>query len=86
LQLFVFRDPAQRLLIERDRGPGALDSRHGLLDIARVSRAVLFDPCIDQDEQLLSCIFWQLLSLRNHYFRKSHELTSSVNGSNFLHA
>jgi hypothetical protein len=75
-QLFVFSDPAQRLPIERDRRPGALDSRDGLLDIARVSRAVLFDPCIDEDEQLLSFMFRQLLQLRNDYFLKSHGIPS----------
>jgi hypothetical protein len=85
-QLFVFGDPAQRFLIERDSRPGALDSRHGLLDIARVSRAVLFNPCIDQHEQLLSFTFWQLLQLRNDYFLKSHGIPSPVNAPNFLQA
>jgi hypothetical protein len=47
---------------------------------------VLFDPCIDQDEQLLSCVFWQLLQLRNDYFFKSHGIPSAVNAPNFLQA
>src|SRR2546422_11502011 len=85
-QLFVFSDPAQRLLIESYRSPGALDSRHCLLDIARIIRVVLFDPCIDQDEKLLSCIFWQLLQLRNDYFFKGHSVTSAVNTPNCLQA
>jgi len=85
-QLFVFSDPTQRFLIESDRSPGALDSRHGLLDISRISRAVLFDPGIDQDELLLSFVFWQLLQLRNDYFLKSHGMPSAVNAPNFLQA
>ena len=85
-QLFVFGNPAQRLLIESDRRPGALDSRDGLLDIARVSRAVLFDPCIDEGEQLLSFMFWQLLQLHNDYFLKSHGIPSAVNAPNLLQA
>src|SRR6266487_151013 len=85
-QLFVFSDPAQCLLIESDRRPGALDSRDGLLDIARISRAVLFDPCIDEDKQLLSFMFWQLLQLRNDYFLKSHGIPSAVNAPNLLQA
>src|SRR5258706_6179163 len=82
-QLFVFGDPVQRLLIESYSSPGTLDSRHGPLDISCVYRAVLFDPGIDQDEKLLSFIFWQLLQLRNDYFLKSHGITSSVNTLNF---
>jgi hypothetical protein len=85
-QLFVFSDPAQRLLIESDRSPGALDSRHSLLDIARVSRAVLFDPCIDEGEQLLSLMLWQLLQLHNDCFFKSHGIPSAVNTPNLLQA
>src|SRR5262249_25768757 len=85
-QLFVFSDPAQRLLIESDRSPGALNSRHGLLDIARGSRAILFDPCIDEGEQLLSLMFWQLSQLRNDYFLKSHGIPSTVNTPNLLQA
>jgi hypothetical protein len=85
-QLFVFGNPAQRLLIERDRRPRALDSRHSSLDIARVSGAVLFNPCIDQHEQLLSFTFWQLLQLRNDYFLKSHGSPSPVNAPNVLQA
>ena len=54
----------------------ALDSRHGLLDISRVSRAVRCNPFIDQDEQLLSFTFWQLLQLRNDCFLKSHDTES----------
>jgi hypothetical protein len=86
LQLFIFGHPAQRFLIERYRRPGTTDSRYGALDIARISRAVLFDPCIDQDEQLLSFVFWQLLQLRNDYFLKSHSIPSPVNAPNFLQA
>src|SRR5262249_724364 len=77
-QLFVFGDPAQRLLIESYRRPSALDSRQGLLDIAWVNRTVLFDPCIDADEQLLSCMFRQLLQLRNDYVLKRHDIPSAV--------
>jgi hypothetical protein len=85
-QLFIFGDPAQRFLIERYRRPGASDSRHGSLDIARSSCAVLFDPYIDQDEQLLSFVFWQLLQLRNDDFLKGHGIPSPVNAPNFLQA
>src|SRR5262245_47911903 len=85
-QLFVFGDPAQRFLIESYRSPGALDSLHCSLDISWISRVVLFDPCIDQDEQLLSFVFWQLLQLRNDYFLKSHGIPPAVNASNFLQA
>ena len=85
-QLFVFGDLAQRLLIESDRRPSALDSHHCSLDISRISRAVLFDPCIDQDEQLLSFTFWQLLQLRNDYFLKSHSIPPTVKTPNFLQA
>ena|SRR5262249_38585220 len=57
-QLFVFGDSVQRLLIERDRCPGALYSRYSSLDISCISHAMLFDPCINQDEELLSFVFW----------------------------
>jgi len=57
-----------------------------LLDIACVSRAVLFDLGIVQDEKLLSFVFWQLLQLGNDYFLKSHGMTSSVNAPNVLQA
>jgi hypothetical protein len=56
------------------------------LDIACVSRAVLFDLGIVQDEKLLSFVFWQLLQLGNDYFLKSHGMTSSVNAPNVLQA
>jgi hypothetical protein len=85
-QLFIFGDPAQRFLIERYSRPGAPDSRHCSLDIARIRRAVLFDPCIDQDEKLLSFVFWQLLQLRNDYFLKGHGIPSPVNAPNVLQA
>jgi len=85
-QLFVFGNPTQRFLIESNSRPGALDSRHCSLDISRISRVVLFDPCIDQDKQLLSFVFWQLLQLRNDYFLKSHGILSPVNAPNFLQA
>jgi len=68
------------------RRPGALDSRDGLLDIARSSRTALFDPCIDEDELLLSFMFWQLLQLRNDYFLKSYGIPSAVNAPNLLQA
>jgi hypothetical protein len=71
---------------KRDTRSSALGSRHCLLDIACVSRAVLFDLRIDQDEKLLSFVFWQLLHLRNDYFLKSHEITSFVNAPNVLQA
>jgi hypothetical protein len=85
-QLFVFGNPTQRLLIERDSRPSALDSRHSSLDIARVSGAVLLNPCIDQHEQLLSFTFRHLLQLRNDYFLKSHGILSPVNVQNVLQA
>src|SRR5882724_1568221 len=83
-QLFVFGDPAQRLLIESYCRPGALDSRHCLLDISRVSRTMLIDPCIDQDKKFLPFVFWQLLQLCNDCFLKSHGVPPAVNASNFL--
>src|SRR5215831_16260731 len=85
-QFFVFGDPTQRVRLKRDRGPGALHSREGALDIADVRRTMLFDPCIDQGEELLSCIFWQLLQLRNDDFLKSHGILPAVNTPNFLQA
>src|ERR671924_2304970 len=83
-QLFVFGDPAQRFLIKCDSCPGALDSRHGSLDISRITRAALFDPCINQDEKLPSFLFWQLLQLRNNDFLKAHGIPSAVNAPNIL--
>ena len=38
--------------------------------------AVRCNPFIDQDEQLLSFTFWQLLQLRNDCFLKSHDTES----------
>jgi hypothetical protein len=47
---------------------------------------VLFDPYVDEDEQWLAFIFWQLLQLRNDSFLKNHGIPSAVNAPNLRQA
>src|SRR5262245_18476204 len=78
-QLFVFRDPAERLLVERQSRPRILDGCYRSLCLFHICHAVLFDPFLHEEERLLSFTGWQPLQLRDDSFLKSHCLTSPAN-------
>src|SRR2546428_9906950 len=75
-QLFVFRDPVERLLIERQCRPGVLDDRYRSLRLFHIRRAVLFDPLVNEEEDFFSLACRQPLQLRDNCFLKSHCITS----------